>query len=88
MAKFRKKPVEIEAWQVPPEGEMFSEDAIFAFSGSPCEVESNPDGSVSIHTLEGSMLAVPGDWIIKGVQGELYPCKPDIFKATYERVDD
>ena len=37
--------------------------------------------------LEGSMMAGPGDWIIKGVQGELYPCKPDIFEATYEAVE-
>jgi hypothetical protein len=37
-----------------------------------------------IHTLEGVLTASPGDWIIKGVQGEFYPCKPDIFEATYE----
>lgn len=39
-----------------------------------------------IETLEGSMLASPGDWIIRGLRGELYPCKPDIFAATYEPV--
>jgi hypothetical protein len=42
---------------------------------------------VTIHTLEGVMEAVPGDWIIRGVKGELYPCKPDIFAATYEPLD-
>lgn len=40
-----------------------------------------------IKTLEGIMIAKQGDWIIKGVAGEIYPCKPDIFKATYEVVD-
>ncbi|MDX2187757.1 MAG: hypothetical protein SFV32_12550 [Opitutaceae bacterium] len=44
------------------------------------------DGAVFVSTLEGSMKASMGDWIIKGVQGELYPCKPDIFEATYEAV--
>jgi hypothetical protein len=39
-----------------------------------------------IPTLEGDMLAVPGDWIIRGIKGEFYPCKPDIFEATYEAV--
>jgi hypothetical protein len=43
-------------------------------------------GGVEIKTLEGTMVANPGDWIIRGVKGELYPCKPDIFEATYERV--
>lgn len=40
-----------------------------------------------IHTLEGDMIASPGDWIITGVNGEKYPCKPDIFEKTYEKVD-
>jgi hypothetical protein len=40
-----------------------------------------------IHTLEGDMVADPGDWIITGVKGEVYPCKPDIFEATYEKVE-
>ena len=48
-----------------------------------------PDGGpgLMIPTLEGLHRANPGDWIIKGVQGELYPCKPDIFDATYDLVD-
>jgi hypothetical protein len=41
-----------------------------------------------IHTLEGDMIASPGDWIITGVKGETYPCKPDIFEETYELVAD
>lgn len=40
-----------------------------------------------IHTLEGDMIASPGDWIITGVNGEKYPCKPDIFEKTYEKID-
>jgi len=43
---------------------------------------------VYIETLEGRMMATPGDWIIKGVNGEFYPCKPDIFEATYEPAGD
>lgn len=42
---------------------------------------------VKIKTLEGTMFAQPGDWIITGVKGERYPCKPDIFEATYEKVE-
>jgi hypothetical protein len=41
---------------------------------------------IVIDTLEGAMGVTPGDWVIKGVQGEFYPCKPDIFDATYEEV--
>ena len=44
-------------------------------------------GDLMIRTLEGDMRATPGDWIIRGVQGEFYPCKPDIFAATYEAVE-
>jgi hypothetical protein len=43
---------------------------------------------LTIHTIEGDMIAMPGDWIITGVKGEQYPCKPDIFDATYEKVDN
>jgi hypothetical protein len=42
---------------------------------------------IAIQTLEGEMAAQPGDYIIKGVQGEFYPCKPDIFEATYEAAE-
>lgn len=50
----------------------------------------NGDGpfGLAIQTLEGVIVASPGDWIIKGVQGEFYPCKPDIFEQTYEPVED
>ena len=45
------------------------------------------DKEVMIQTLEGTMRAAPGDWIITGVKGEIHPCKPDIFEATYEAVE-
>nr|WP_297935393.1 hypothetical protein [uncultured Lachnoclostridium sp.] len=44
------------------------------------------DVELTIHTLEGDMKALPGDWIITGVNGEKYPCKPDIFDKTYEKI--
>lgn len=61
MAKYRKKPVVIEAYQT--------------------------DKEIDIPTLEGTMHASVGDYIITGVNGEIYPCKPDIFDKTYERAD-
>ncbi len=85
--KFRKKPVVIEAVQyIAAEG--LAE--VMAFTkelGSKREVDANNGVMVLvIHTLEGDMVANPGDWIIKGISGEFYPCKPDIFEATYEEV--
>ena len=77
--KFRKKPVVIEAVQVVP-------DPVWPDWARAAVVVNN--GLVQIATLEGVMTASPGDWIIKGVQGEVYPCKPDIFEATYERVEE
>jgi hypothetical protein len=56
--------------------------------GAACGAQGSPDGpQIMIATLEGTMTASPGDWIIKGVKGEFYPWKPDIFAATYERFD-
>ena len=81
--KFRKKPVEIEAWQN-TEGVQFPQWLDAAYRTG--KVQLGSGGAVYIHTLEGTMKAAPGDWIIKGVQGELYPCKPDIFAQTYEQV--
>jgi len=90
MTKFRKKPVVIEAMQL-----FFdNKDEVVAFIGrSPSETSVGVAivaGAVrlTIPTLEGDITAINGDWIIKGVAGEFYPCKPDIFRATYEAVDD
>jgi hypothetical protein len=79
--KFRKKPVIIEAMQWC--GDNFQELEEF---GSQRHIISNPDRTLTIETLEGNHTAQKGDWIIRGVQGEVYPCKPDIFKQTYEEV--
>ncbi len=91
MPKFTKKPVtitavkfngssshanQIESWvkgktEEPKDGGIHTRDIVF----------------LEIETLEGVMTASPGDWIIKGIKGEFYPCKPDIFKATYELAE-
>lgn len=80
MPMFRKKPVVIEAVRFRA-GEQDSDFAGLVVSG---KVRYPEDGTMLIDTLEGVMCAQPGDWIIKGVKGEIYPCKPDIFAATYE----
>jgi hypothetical protein len=82
--KFRKKPVVIDAVLFRA-GEQDCELAGDVVAG---RVRYPEDGTMLIDTLEGTMIAQPGDWIIRGVKGELYPCKPDIFAATYDMVDD
>jgi hypothetical protein len=93
--KFRKRPVVIEAIQLTPDYAlaclMREQPGPFGLSVSG---SWHPDrrelyrALVSITTLEGVMRADLGDWIIRGVKGELYPCKPDIFAATYEPVEE
>ena len=83
--KYRKKPVLVEAVQYT--GSNFSTIKEFA-DGCDRRVAMAFDDEVVIRTLEGDMIARPGDWIIKGVHGELYPCKPDIFAETYEEAED
>jgi hypothetical protein len=101
MTKYRKKPVVIEAVQLDwstwsqvcdligefPEG---MTGVYLDADGTPHEKlpNSDPDIGLVIPTLEGSMLARQGDWVIKGVQNEFYPCKDSIFRATYEPVED
>jgi hypothetical protein len=81
MPFFRRKPVVIEAVRF-RRGEQPGELAAAVVAGV---VRYADDGeTVLIRTLEGTMSAVHGDWIIRGVKGEFYPCKPDIFAATYE----
>lgn len=82
MARFRKKPVVIEAIQYT--GRNLEE--IVLWSKAP-EIIEEFTGGLEIHTLEGVMRADVGDWIIRGVKGEFYPCKPDIFAATYDAID-
>ena len=83
--KYRKKPVEIEAWRF-----------LDAYAERPAWIEPvgvvvpHPDfgALIEIQTLEGTMVAQRGDWIIRGVKGEVYLCKPDIFELTYEPVNN
>lgn len=76
--KFRKKPVVVEATQWHKHGDHPNvvQSAMYA------------EAFGYIRTLEGGHIVTPGDWIITGVKGEQYPCKPDIFAATYEAVDE
>ena len=83
--KFKKRPIVIEAEQFIPDnpkpGAMFMQ--------FPIQFEPTPESRVFliIPTLEGFHRAEIGDWVIKGIKGEFYPCKPDIFEATYELAD-
>lgn len=83
--KYRKKPVLIEAvlWN----GVEVSEVTDWISKALQNEAITRYGDKVVIKTLEGDMIASPGDYIIKGVKGELYPCKPDIFESTYEMVE-
>lgn len=83
--RWRKKPVEVEAFRLTE----FNGGAVAAWCNG--TLRGGPSGgsrggSVIIDTLEGRMSAQPGDYVLKGVKGEFYPCKPDIFEATYEAV--
>lgn len=97
--KFIKKPLVIDAivWT----GDNIDEALLFIQDGKPdfshlpndgTQVSSGvghtpADGKLFIPTLEGNLAASPGDWIIRGVNGEFYPCKPDVFEKTYERIN-
>ncbi len=83
--KYKKKPVVIEAVQLKATTESFKE--AYLFIGDECDFTASQDGTmINIKTLEGTMIARIGDYIIKGINGEFYPCKPDIFNKTYEVV--
>jgi hypothetical protein len=79
--RFRKKPVEIEAVQWTGK----NADEIRRFMDTD-HLHFSDYERIEIDTLEGRVYAAVGDWIIKGVKGEFYPCKPDIFEMTYEEV--
>jgi hypothetical protein len=85
MAQYRKKPVVIEAVQL-ENLEIPNLMAIQQFVGLGKDIFKVESDGLIIKTLEGDMKASIGDFIIKGVQGEFYPCKPDIFEKTYEKV--
>lgn len=97
--KYRKKPVVVEAFQMTPERRIDNRDwpswlnEAWNLGRGECgslypTVEGAGGGTVSIATLEGEHLVSFGDWIIRGIKGELYPCKPDIFDATYTAATD
>ena len=87
MTKYRKKPVVIEAWQF--NGNMVGHPLWLEQAWMAGKVMQAPSGgnALVIKTLEGDHRADMGDFIIQGVKGELYPCKPDIFAATYEPAE-
>lgn len=84
--KYRKKPVVIEAVQWT--GNNLEEIIIFMGVGMEAKEDFFFEKEITIRTLEGEMTAQKDDWIIKGVKGEFYPCKPDIFEQTYEPAED
>lgn len=87
--KYRKKPVIIEAIQFEDNSDRIIEIHEFMGGGTiRVNYEDKDNPYLKIETLEGIMKASVGDYIIKGVNGEFYPCKPDIFEKTYERVID
>lgn len=99
--RFRKKPVEVVARLVPEVYSNGDDRGIMEYvsdcvelaewCGGISQMMEPPEGTtfgIYIPTLEGEMRADPGDWIIQGVKGEFYPCKPDIFEETYDEVID
>jgi hypothetical protein len=85
MPKFRKKPVVVEAIQfVEQDTHHWGNAPTWLYTALENDVVFVQDRKLNIRTLEGVMTADLGDWIIQGVKGELYPCKPDIFEATYD----
>jgi hypothetical protein len=92
MAKYRKKPVVIDAWQytleagtAPPWiGHAFRNDEIVRLGSNELHIMTLEDGK----DKAAKHVASPGDWIVRGIKGEMYPVKPDIFEATYEAVND
>jgi hypothetical protein len=94
MSKFRKKPMEIKAWPVrdlyhaaEKSWEKLPQRIVTAYDA--CDlIFANHPRRIEIKTLDGWMTANIDDWVVEGVKGELYPCKPDIFATTYEPATD
>lgn len=84
--QYRKKPIVIEAIQF--YGDNWKDICSFIGKEVPIEWKTPSCAELIIPTLEGNMIADKGDWIIKGIRGEFYPCKPDIFTETYEVIDN
>lgn len=86
--KYRKKPVVIDAMQFFDDADVISELSDFIGMEIVIDYSVSTNPLMKIATLEGVMDAKQGDYIIKGVNGEFYPCKPDIFEKTYEKVEE
>lgn len=87
--KYKKKPVIIEALQFKSNMSVKDLNDLIDFIGMRNIVDIGRDNLyLTIRTLEGNMTASSGDYIIKGIQGEFYPCKPDIFEKTYDKVEE
>ena len=90
--RFRKRPVEIEAMRW--DGSLLSTETVTQWCGGAYDYEVKASDHtdkaewISIHTLEGVMRADVGDWVIRGVAGEFYPCRDEIFAATYDEVTE
>ena len=84
MAKYKKKPIVIDAVQWTGS----NADEVLNFAGESAELHGVMQIHLAINTLEGPLNASIGDYIIKGFKGEFYPCKEDIFNATYEQVGE
>lgn len=85
MTRYRKRPVEVEAFQV-IEGDTVPDWLLGNIERGFAWFQNG--GGFGVRTKEGVLRAEIGDWIIQGVKGEIYPCKPDIFEMTYDKVDE
>lgn len=88
--KYRKKPIEVEAMQYTDDTyeTLISLQEFLPLKELKISFKEPNNPKIVIPTLEGDLYASIGDYIIKGIKGEIYPCKPDIFEATYERVEE
>lgn len=86
MMRFRKRPIEVEAIKFTYE----TQDRVYNWIAGNRSADRDGEGKPTLHiqTLEGVMTATLGDWIIRGVAGEFYPCKPEVFVRTYEPVEE
>lgn len=88
MARYVKKPIEIDAfrWTGGPDQTEDPEWIVAAIKAGQVKFVGTQRGQprMTIETLEGTMIARPGDWVLRGVKGEIYPCRDDIFRETYE----
>lgn len=88
MNKYVKKPIVIEAFRIEAGALTWNPPKWLLEALLDGLIKRHPDGGVVIHTLEGDMIGDVGDWMIRGVKGELYPCKNDIFEASYSAVPE